>query len=205
MPFRDSFLVYGILRPAVLFGVRINPVIRALGSHPGDKILDVGCGFGVLVKYFKDCDYTGIDSDPARIDWARKEIGETPTRRFVVGNACRLHFASKSFDRAIGFGILHHLSDDTAKQCIRELSRLSKKRVAFADPVYSKHHAISNFLCKHDRGAYVRNREGYLGLCDDSVKIIQANYYHAYSGVAKYFLMAHEPRATASMVTSSVS
>ena len=193
MSFRDSFLVYGLIRPAVLFSVRINPVIRALNPQPGEKILDAGCGYGVLVKYFKDCDYTGVDLDPERVRWARQKFGENDKRRFVVGDVTKMNFPSKSFDRAIGFGILHHLSDEISLGCARELSRLSRGTVVFADPVYSKYHWVSNFLCRHDRGAYVRDREGYLRVCSPAMKSVRSSFYLAYSGVAKYFLMACEP------------
>ena len=202
MSFRDSFVIYGMLRPAVLFGVRINPVIRALGAEPGERILDAGCGYGVLVKYFKHCDYTGVDLDPERVQWARLKFGETKSRRFVVGDVSHMDFPSKSFDRAIGFGILHHLSDAAALQTAQELSRLSRQNVVFADPVYSKHHIVSNFLCRHDRGDHVRDAGGYLRVCEPAMRAVRGDYYLAYSGVAKYFLMSCEAAPASNLIAS---
>ena len=113
-----------------------------------------------------------------------------------------MDFPSKSFDRAVGFGVLHHLSDEMSSKCAEELSRLSKHNVVFADPVYTKYHAVSNFLCRHDRGAYVRDREGYLKVCRPMVGSVRGNYYLAYSGVAKYFLMSCEPTPTSAPISS---
>ena len=67
-------LFFQVLRPLVLFGIRINPVLRQLDAQPHERILDAGCGYGYLVKRLNHCDYTGVDLDHERIEWANKVV-----------------------------------------------------------------------------------------------------------------------------------
>ena len=48
-------------------------VLRLLGTEPGERILDLGCGEGVLTARIRDlgAEVTGIDSSPAQVEAAR--------------------------------------------------------------------------------------------------------------------------------------
>ena len=194
MSVRDTFFVYEILRRGFLFGLRIKPILECLDAKPGEKILDAGCGFGHLAKYFKHCNYTGVDLDPERIEWAKKNVGETPTRRFITADVCQTDLQPKSFDKALGYGLLHHLSDDTADRCLAELSRIVKGKTVFSDPVYSRAHWFSNMLCRMDRGEHVRDKKGYLELCRKKFSVQSQRYFYSRNGFAKYFLTASLPK-----------
>lgn len=188
-----SFFVYSILRPMILFGLRVGPIMRSLDVQTGESVLDAGCGFGVLVKRFAHCDYTGIDNDPYRISRAKRTFGENLHRRFLLADICSTGLPSKNFDKVLGYGILHHLPDQSARNCLRELSRLARARLVFADPVYSKYHILNNFLCRHDEGSYVRYPEEYLALSRSVSLTLGGSFFWARSGVAKYFLMSGSP------------
>ncbi len=182
-------VIFQVLRPMVLFGVRINPVLRALDAQPNESVLDAGCGYGYLVNHLSHCNYTGVDLEKERIDWAKHKFGENSNRRFFQKDACDTGLPSKSFDKAVAFGLLHHLPDDVAKKCVKELTRLVRKKIVFLDGVYSRFHLPNNILCKLDQGKYVRHAEDYLALVSPHATIVKADSYHAYSGIAKYLMM----------------
>lgn len=71
--------------------IAIPTVLDLLDPQPGEEILDIGAGQGVLASSIVDrgAGYTGVDASPRLIDAARRRHGEGG--RFVVGDARALH------------------------------------------------------------------------------------------------------------------
>ena len=151
-------------------------------------MLDAGCGYGTFLKFCGDIDYTGVDTNEARILGAKEKYGETTTRRFIRADIAETRLPDKSFDKAICYGLLHHLPDDRAHLCLKELHRLVRKSVVFSDPVYTKYHVVNNFFCSLDRGRYVRNAETYSSLCQPYFRNLSTRTFYARNGLLKYFL-----------------
>jgi 2-polyprenyl-6-hydroxyphenyl methylase/3-demethylubiquinone-9 3-methyltransferase len=76
---------------ARLFSAPLEEVAR---RAVGPRILDVGCGHGVLSALlavgFPEREVVGIDVDPRKIDWARRSVGRLPNTRFDVLSVERL-------------------------------------------------------------------------------------------------------------------
>src|SRR5215475_12047551 len=51
-----------------------SPVVDLLAPRPGERILDLGCGDGVLTKKLADlgCDVVAVDSSLPQVEAARK-------------------------------------------------------------------------------------------------------------------------------------
>ena len=83
----------------------IPAVMDALAIQPGESILDIGCGHGVLSGYVAKAGgrYTGVDASPRLIDFARNHHGREG--RFIVGDAGNLaahkELRPGSFDAAV--------------------------------------------------------------------------------------------------------
>lgn len=79
--------------------------LELLDLRPGEAILDVGAGQGVLAPYVTDrgADYTGVDASSRLIELARRRHGREG--RFLVGDAGRLAevrgLKRASFDAAV--------------------------------------------------------------------------------------------------------
>ncbi len=76
----------------------------------GDKILDLGCGNGRLIKSLdeadKKYDYLGIDFSKNIIEQAKQQF---PDRKFQVNDISDLDFAANSFDMIFSIATFHHL------------------------------------------------------------------------------------------------
>lgn len=88
-------------------------IIEAAGLGKGDKVIEVGCGTGVLAREaFKrvgpDGDVTGLDLSENMLRVAR---GICPGVDFRQGNAMNLPFDDESFDAAIASFVLMFVPD----------------------------------------------------------------------------------------------
>ncbi len=70
--------------------VAIPATVRLLDAQPGERILDVGAGQGVLAPAIAraGANYTGIDASPRLLEIARKHHGGAG--RFILGDARKL-------------------------------------------------------------------------------------------------------------------
>lgn len=86
------------------------PVLALLDPKPGERILDLGCGDGVLTKKIADlgCQAVGIDSSPDFV-LAAKRLGLD----VIEKNAADLHFGP-SFDAVFSNAALHWMKNADA-------------------------------------------------------------------------------------------
>ena len=102
----------------------IRPAVGMLGSLPGKRLLDYGCGHGMASVLFarRGARVTGFDLSGRYVEEARRRaIANEVVAEFLVANAEELPFDDQSFDLVWGSAILHHLDFDTA---LRELNRV---------------------------------------------------------------------------------
>lgn len=127
--------VYDMLEPVCLLNKQSEydlTILNTLDPQPADKILDIGCGTGILCQMMSarlhpeegGC-VTGIDAAGKMIEIARKKRGSTHCL-FEAMAAENLSFASESFDGIVSSLFYHHVPLDLKKQSLSEAFRVLK-------------------------------------------------------------------------------
>lgn len=111
------------------------PVLALLDPRPGEHILDLGCGDGVLTKKIVDlgCKVVGIDSSPAFVASARR-LGLD----VVEKNAYELDFGPV-FDAVFSNAALHWMKD--ADVVIRGVAQALRPKGRFVAE-FGGHHCV---------------------------------------------------------------
>lgn len=78
----------------------------------GKRVLDIGCGtgYGAAELALKAREVVGFDIAPEAVDYARSNY-PLPNTRFAQASATCLPFGKQSFDLAVAFEVIEHLSD----------------------------------------------------------------------------------------------
>ncbi|MDE3241328.1 MAG: methyltransferase domain-containing protein [Nitrospirota bacterium] len=109
--YRDAF--------SQVFQQEWNRALLAINRRPVDRVLELGCGSGILLKELKARSrfVVGFDVSPDMMRRARP-LGAP----LVTGNGSVLPFRDASFDLVSCRGVLHHLPDVPA--ALREIHRV---------------------------------------------------------------------------------
>jgi ubiquinone/menaquinone biosynthesis C-methylase UbiE len=108
------------------------PIAEDIVAHfklkPGNRVLDVGCAKGFLVKdLLKVCpglEVFGVDiSEYALMHCEREVVG-----RLHLGSADRLPFPDNSFDAVISINTIHNFERHDAVRAVGEIERLAPGR-----------------------------------------------------------------------------
>lgn len=102
------------------------------GVKAGQKILDVGCGNGIVYEFLapRSIDYTGLDFSRELLKIAKKRakrVGGRSKARFVLGEATALSLKDQSFDWVFPLAVYHHLPTPSLRQlAVKEAWRVLK-------------------------------------------------------------------------------
>lgn len=101
--------------------------VLELFDKPGGKVLDVGCGSGIMVEALleRGCSFWGVDPAPGMIEDATKRFGDVPNVHLAVGSAESLAFPDNYFDAVLCMGVVERVKDD--RLALAEMIRVLKK------------------------------------------------------------------------------
>ena len=111
------------------------PVAKAIvdryGLKPGDRVLDVGCAKGFLMKDLADAlpglDVWGLDISQYAIDHCHPDVAG----RILRGSCDALPFDESSFQAVIAINVVHNLNRSGVLQSLREIERVGSPGRAF--------------------------------------------------------------------------
>lgn len=100
-------------------------IIRHFDLKPGNRVLDVGCGKGFLVKdLMKVCpglEVFGLDISEYAVMNCEPEV----ISHLQVGNAIRLPFSDRSFNAVLSINTIHNLEYDGCVRALQEMERIA--------------------------------------------------------------------------------
>lgn len=152
-----------------------------LKPGPKCRILDIGCGFAGILKYLpRDVEYVGYDISREYIAYARKIFGHRATFYNQRVNEMQLE-NSNLFDIVLADGLLHHISDDEARELFKTgYSALRETGFMFtSDPTFIEdQQLIPRLIGSLDRGRHVRYPQEYKKLAETSFPHVEAYIIH---------------------------
>jgi SAM-dependent methyltransferase len=99
-------------------------VRRRLGDPSDIRLLDVGCGLGLIHPYLEGFgELHGVDPSPPTIERARSA---NPHVQYHVAGGDQLPFASESYDVTTAIALLHHVPLPERAALMREVARVTR-------------------------------------------------------------------------------
>ena len=100
--------------------------VSELFDKPGGRVLDVGCGPGIMADYLlgSECEVFGVDISEEMISECIERFGASPSTHFSVGKIEDLNFPDAYFDAVICMGVVEYIADD--ESAVKEMIRVTK-------------------------------------------------------------------------------
>ncbi|MBK6608161.1 MAG: class I SAM-dependent methyltransferase [Leptospiraceae bacterium] len=147
-------------------------VITYLKPFQDMKVLDIGCGIGIIIPYLGDVEYEGYDASKIYIDHAKKLYGKNPKINLNCELVESSNLKNKNYyDLVLASGLIHHLPDESCKKLFhtaREALKEAGRFVSFDNILVSNQSWIARKIILQDRGQFIRKEEDYKTLFKDT-------------------------------------
>ena len=126
---------------------QLRPFVELSGAKCGDKVLDLGCGTGIISGILRDmgCDVTAMDISDKMIELAKARYGNNSGIDFVCQDF--FNYNGDKFDCVVIFNAYPHFTDKTA--FVNKLHDVLNENGKFA----VMHNIGRETLTKHHQGA----------------------------------------------------
>ena len=171
-------LLYNAFQAAVgATALRRRLIEKHVRAKPGDKVIDIGCGSALALQSLPGVQYLGLDINSDYIAFARRTHGARGT--FVVGDVRSLRADSRFRDADIvmALGVLHHLDDREAGDCIQfahDALKPNGRFVCHEACWIPNQGSVSKYIMGSDRGRNIRTEQQYRDLAGKVFSKIEA-------------------------------
>jgi SAM-dependent methyltransferase len=164
------------------FSKRLDIVLDSLQNYDCARILDVGCGPGMMAEYSikRGFEFFGIDISKKMIDECISKFGHANSVHFSVGKLQSLEFKNSFFDVVLCMGALEYVNEDEIENAISEMMRVLKPGGLLLISLMNKgsffawHRRAKNYVLKKLTG-----REDRAESYDDLSRPFSETYFRA--------------------------
>jgi len=106
---------------------KINHIIKKLDLQPGQRILDVGCGWGGMafeIARQSQCEVTGISLSENQINYCNKKAKELKKDNQVHFELCDYRAVKEKFERIVSVGAFEHFGKKFYKTFFKKISNI---------------------------------------------------------------------------------
>jgi ubiquinone/menaquinone biosynthesis C-methylase UbiE len=103
----------------------LERLVELLDELPRARVLDLACGTGFLTRHLRG-NVVALDQSPAMLELAAERL---PEAELVQGDAARLPFADKEFDRAFSSHFYGHLLPGERQAALDEMRRVAHELI----------------------------------------------------------------------------
>ena len=106
---------------------KINHIIKKLNLKPGQKVLDIGCGWGGMafeIARQSQCEVTGISLSKNQIEYCRKKAKELKMDNQVNFQLCDYRAVKGKFHRIVSVGAFEHFGKKFYKTFFKKVHNI---------------------------------------------------------------------------------
>src|SRR5438128_5163827 len=134
-----------------------GPFLEFVGIGPGQRVLDVGCGTGIITAAAADLGATtvGLDPSEAYLEFARNHRSR-PNATFELGDAHHIGYPDETFDAALSSLALDVIPD--AERVAEEMRRVTRPGGTVASGIHDYRGGFAPFATLWDIAAVLDSR-----------------------------------------------
>ncbi len=134
-----------------------GPFLEFSGIGPGQRVLDVGCGTGIITAAAADLGATtvGLDPSEAYLEFARNHRSR-PNATFELGDAHHIGYPDETFDAALSSLALDVIPD--AERVAEEMRRVTRPGGTVASAIHDYRGGFAPFAMLWDIAAALDSR-----------------------------------------------
>lgn len=134
-------------------GVKMDLVARKLQLGPGDRVLDIGCGWGSMARFAAErygCDVVGITISERQRDWAEQHAKHRSTQIHVLDYRSTTLQRLGPFDKIISIGMFEHVGRRNYGLFFSVVQSLLKEDGLFLlHSIFNEHSAVEPWLNRY--------------------------------------------------------
>ena len=170
---------------------KLNHIIKKLKIKKGDKILDIGCGFGTAAAYIAKqtgCEVTGITLSKNQLNYCTQKAKELNLENQVKFKLMDYRELNEKFDRIVSVGMFEHVGRKFYKKFFKQIEKMLKEdgvslihTIGSVNPPRDPHPWITKYIFP---GGYtpslseVTNPIEKAGLIVTDIEVLRLHYAH---------------------------